>query len=87
MEVRQRMKLTVTNSSIGLIILIACIHQTKSDGCFVLTPVRLTPNGSGPSTGSGGRPKVADGRSALRANARRLMADDGAGVLMKVNDR
>ena len=34
-----------------------------------------------------GRAKVRDGRSALRANARRLMADDGAGVLMKVNDR
>lgn len=30
-EVRQRMKLTGTNSSIGLIVLIDCAHQPKAD--------------------------------------------------------
>ena len=39
-EVRQRMKLTGTNSSIGLIVLIACAHRTKFDDAFVLTRQR-----------------------------------------------
>lgn len=38
-EVRQRMKLTGTNSSIGLIVLIPNAHLTKSDVLFSLTLV------------------------------------------------
>ena len=34
-EVRQRMKLTGTNSSIGLIVLIACAHRMKFDDAIV----------------------------------------------------
>lgn len=39
-EERQRLKLTGTNSSIGLIVLITCIHPTKSDGLPALTHER-----------------------------------------------
>ena len=45
-EVRQRMQLTGTNSSIDLIILIINIHQTKFDVSFVLTAERLTSQAS-----------------------------------------
>lgn len=38
-EERQRLKLTGTNSSIGLIVLIPYAHLTKSDGLFSLTLV------------------------------------------------
>lgn len=38
-EERQRLKLTGTNSSIGLIVLIPNIHLTKSNGLFSLTLV------------------------------------------------
>lgn len=36
-EVRQRMKLTGTNRSIGLIVLVAYAHQTKFDDAIVLS--------------------------------------------------
>ncbi|CDX44126.1 hypothetical protein MPLSOD_70002 [Mesorhizobium sp. SOD10] len=39
-EERQRLKLTGTNSSIGLIVLITYIHPTKSDGLPALTHER-----------------------------------------------
>lgn len=38
-EERQRLKLTGTNSSIGLIVLIPYVHLTSSDGLFSLTLV------------------------------------------------
>jgi hypothetical protein len=38
-EERQRLKLTGTNSSIGLIVLIPYAHLTRSDGLFSLTLV------------------------------------------------
>ena len=38
-EERQRLKLTGTNSSIGLIVLIPYAHLTKSNGLFSLTLV------------------------------------------------
>lgn len=38
-EERQRLKLTGTNSSIGLIVLIPYAHLTQSDGLFSLTLV------------------------------------------------
>ena len=54
-EVRQRMKLTSTNSSIGLIVLIACAHGlvlTDERGCAAILWT--------------GRANVRDGRLALR---------------------
>jgi hypothetical protein len=39
-EVRQRMKLTGTNSSIGLIVLIACAHRQGERKAFVPTEQR-----------------------------------------------
>jgi hypothetical protein len=41
MEVRQRMKFTGTNSSIGLIVLIFCAHR-ESDGWRKKTASRIT---------------------------------------------
>ena len=55
-EVQQCMKLTSTNSSIGLIVLIACVHG------FVLTDER-----GFAAILRTGRAKVRDGHSALRA--------------------
>ena len=40
MEVRQRMKFTGTNSSIGLIVLIIHVHLTSSDVSFALAASR-----------------------------------------------
>ena len=63
-EVRQRMKLTGTNSSIGLIILITHIHLTKSDE-LDLSHAPYRTFGAGAATARGTR---RDGRSALRAS-------------------
>jgi hypothetical protein len=61
-EERQRLKLTGTNSSIGLIVLIPNIHLTKSNGLPALTherPLR--------AYAPRGRRKTGDAQSRLRA--------------------
>ena len=80
MEVQQCMKLTVTNSSIGLIILIARVHQDISSrmsaGLRTLR-VRMSSRQFGARrTAPDGRANVRDGRSALR-NRRFRSADNG----------
>ena len=67
-EVRQRMKLTGTNSSIGLIVLIDCAHRTKFD-----EPDLLSSRANGAADGAPN-----DWRRALRL---RPLAD---GALRKV---
>ena len=62
MEAQQCVKLTGTNSSIGLIILITCAHR-DSDGWFVLTDER-----GFAAILRTGRRIGADGQSALRAS-------------------
>ena len=62
-EERQRLKLTGTNSSIGLIVLITYIHPTKSDGLPALTherPLR--------AYAPRGRRTTGDAQSRLRAS-------------------
>lgn len=62
-EERQRLKLTGTNSSIGLIVLIPNIHPTKSDGLPALTherPLR--------AYAPRGRRTTGDAQSRLRAS-------------------
>ncbi len=64
-EVRQRMKLTGTNSSIGLIIHIARTHPAELDGWFSLTRrIAFLRNAGAPR----GRRISADARSCLRAS-------------------
>ena len=66
-EERQRLKLTGTNSSIGLIVLIPYAHPTKSDGLFSLTlvpPLRAALRGCGASAPTVGRPCEASLRKA-----------------------
>ena len=69
-EERQRLKLTGTNSSIGLIVLIPNIHPTKSDGLPALTHERpfraYAPRG---------RRTTGDAQSRLRAYARKQNAN------------
>ena len=62
-EERQRLKLTGTNSSIGLIVLIPYAHLTKSNGLF--SPRLFRPAGGATWV----RRISADGRSTLRSFA------------------
>jgi hypothetical protein len=62
-EERQRLKLTGTNSSIGLIVLIPNIHPTKSDGLPALTHERPLQ-----AYAPRGRRTTGDAQSRLRAS-------------------